>query len=453
MEKDLANARQIHMIGIGGAGMCALARIFLQMGYRVTGSDNNESDNLARIRKEGALVHMGHAPDQLEGADLVVYSAAILPDNPELLEAKKKGMAVMTRAQALGELSRMHRQVVAVSGTHGKTTTTSMICEILCHAGRNFTAVVGGYLPCLGGNGRLGAQQLMVCEACEFADTYLSLKRDTAVVLNIDEDHLEFFKTPQRLKASFRQFAQGAKTILACGDDLRTCEALEGLSCVKFGLGPENDLRAQQIEQKQGRCCFDLYGGTKRLMHLALQVAGKHQVYNALAAAAVAMREGVDPTVIEEALGSFRGAARRFEVIAQAQGITIADDYAHHPTEIEATLHAARQMGFERIIAVFQPFTFSRTALLMDDFAQVLSRADRVVLTPIMGSREINTYGVSAQQLCERIPAAVLCNDFEQTALTALALARPGDLILTLGCGDIYKAARIMERQLKGQTA
>lgn len=431
--------------------MCALAQLLLQMGYTVGGSDCNESDNLSRLIAQGVPVYLGHDPALVQGADLVVYSAAIAADNPERVEAGRLTIPQASRAELFGAVSRLFKEVVAVSGTHGKTTTTGMITQLLTSAGRDPSAIVGGYLPFLGGNGHLGGEDLFVCEACEFADTFLHLSRDTAVLLNIDDDHLEYFGTSDRLVESFHHFAKEAKRVVAYGEDARVLRAVAGIDAevTTFGFNRGNDHYTDRVECSGGCYSFDWMLRGKKLARIVLSVAGRHHILNALAAAVVAWQQGMQPDQIARELSKFTGVCRRFEVLCRKDGITIADDYAHHPTELEAVLTAAKQMGFRRIIAVFQPFTFSRTFLLMKDFARVLSLADQVVLAQIMGSREINTFGVTAKQLCDCIPGAVLCDDFDQIAATALSCAGEGDLILTLGCGDIYKAAKKMVKALQ----
>lgn len=431
--------------------MCALAQMLRQMGYKVGGSDCNESDNLSRLCEQGVPVHLGHDPALVQGADLVVYSAAIAADNPERLEADRLSIPQASRAELFGAISRLFKEVIAVSGTHGKTTTTGMITQLLASGEKAPSAIVGGYLPFLDGNGRLGARDLLVCEACEFADTFLHLSRDTAVLLNIDDDHLEYFGTSDRLVESFHRFAREAKRVVAYGEDARVLRAVAGVDgeVTTFGFNRENEHYTDRVECVGGCYSFDWMRRGKKLARICLSVAGRHNILNALAAAVVAWQQGMQPDHIARELSAFTGVCRRFEVLCRKDGITVADDYAHHPTELEAVLTAARQMGFRRIIAVFQPFTFSRTFLLMKDFARVLSAADQVVLAQIMGSREINTFGVTAEQLRDCIPGALLCNDFDEIAKTALSCARQGDLILTLGCGDIYKAAKKMVKALR----
>jgi UDP-N-acetylmuramate--alanine ligase len=288
----------------------------------------------------------------------------------------------------------------------------------------------------------------MVCEACEFQDTFLQLSPDVAVILNIDEDHMEYFKTLKNLQASFRKFAEMSnKAVIYNGDDSNTLQALENANIkrlISFGRSEENFFRAVNVTMNGALASYDLHYHGEFLTRIQLQVPGEHNVSNSLAAIAAAMFSGASVLDCENGISVFKGAGRRFEMLGTYNGVTIADDYAHHPQELEVTLTAAKQMPYSRVWAVFQPFTFSRTALLLDDFARALSLADRVVMTKIMGAREINTYGVSSADLAAKLPGSVWFDAFEEVADFVVEHAKPGDLVLTLGCGDIYKAAKLM---------
>lgn len=447
----IEKARRIHMIGIGGSGMCPLAEILHSKGYILTGSDNNESDPLKRIRKLGIPVHMGHAPKNIGEAELVVYSAAIAADNPELTAAHEKGIPTVERSYLLGALTRKYDTVVGVCGTHGKTTVTSMLTQILVMADYDPTAVIGGRLPLIGSNGLAGSSEYMVCEACEFVDTFLKLSPDVAVLLNIDNDHLDYFKTMENLTASFHKFVgMAGKAAIVNGDDSRVMEAAAGApgEIITFGLRPDNRYHAAAVTTGPVGMTFDLMEGERKVVSIELQIPGRHNVYNALAAAAAAFYLGVAPADVASALSAFHGAGRRFEILGRFGGVTLADDYAHHPTELKATLTAAKNMDCKRVVAIFQPFTFSRTALLLDDFVEALSIADKVILTPIMGSREVNRYGVSSEDIAARLPDCVVLDTFDQVADHAVELARDGDLLITMGGGDIYKAAYLIRERL-----
>ena len=452
INSDLLNkVKRIHFVGIGCAGMCALAEIMHSKGYTLTGSDNNESDTLSRIRKLGIPVKLSHQPENIGDAQLVVHTAAVHDDNAELVEARRREIPVIERAVMLGLLSDRYEKSIAVSGTHGKTTTTSMLTQILLTAGLDPTAVIGGKLPLIGGNSRVGNSPLMACEACEFNDSFLHIHPAISVILNIDNDHLEYFKTIDNLIAHFHTFAgQTSETVIYNRDDANTRKALTGITAraISFGFGPDCDYRAEQIQTEPGsHCDFDLIKNDRKIATIRLKVPGKHNIMNALAAAAAADLAGASAESIEKGLNDFTGAGRRFEVLGKVNGVTIADDYAHHPAELEATLTAAKQMGFRRVWAVFQPFTYSRTAMLLEDFARVLQIADRVVLAEIMGSREKNTFNIYSKDLAEKIPGCVWFPDFQKIADYVIQNTAEGDLVITLGCGDIYKAAKLMLKQ------
>ncbi len=452
----LKTVKRIHFIGIGGSGMCPLAEILHSEGYQLSGSDNNESDTLARIRALGIPVVMGQKAENIAGAEMVVYTAALLKDNPELVAAKESGIPTFERAKLFGAISRMYKNCIGVCGTHGKTTVTSMTTQILLEADLDPSAVIGGKLPRIGANGRVGKSEHFVCEACEFVDTFLELSPAVAVILNIDEDHLDYFKTLDNLILSFHKFAEMATdAVIYNGDDENTLKALAGVdgkTKITFGFQNTNDYSPANITDMRGAYyAFDVVCKGETLGHIQLNVPGKHNILNALAAVAASMHAGASFAACKKGLESFGGAGRRFENLGEYKGITFVDDYAHHPAELRVTLEAAMKMGYNTVWAVFQPFTFSRTYMLMDDFAEVLKIPDRCVLTEIMGSREINTYNVYTAQLAEKIPDSVWFNTFDEVADYVLKNAKSGDLVLTLGCGDIYKAAKIMIHELQGK--
>ena len=446
----LEKVKHIHFIGIGGSGMCPLAEILHSKGYILTGSDNNESDPLKRIKNLGIKVYMGHAPENVEGAELIVYSAAIAEDNPELVRAEELGIPTMERCDLLGIITRRFDNVIGVSGTHGKTTVSSMITQIFLMNNMDPTAVIGGRLPMINANGCAGESENMVCEACEFVDTFLHLSPDQAVLLNIDNDHLDYFKTMDNLILSFHKFISMAKKVYLNGDDSLCLKAAEEIDSdiITFGLDSSNDYYAENVHPGKMGMSFDVFNSKGKLGELELSIPGKHNVYNALAAVAVADCAGVPFEGIKTAIESFTGAGRRFERLGEFDGITLVDDYAHHPTEIKATLSAAKKLNHKNVIAVFQPFTFSRTALLKDEFIKALSIADTVILTPIMGSREINTYGISSEDIAAGLKNAICVDDFNGVVNAINEVAENGDIVITMGGGDIYKAA-YMYRDLK----
>ena len=442
-DKILSQIKKIHMIGIGGSGMCPLAHILHDKGYTVTGSDNNESDPLKRVRDLGIKVTMGHFAENVRDCELVVYSAAISKDNPELVEADKLNIPTMERSHLLGALTRYYDNVIGVCGTHGKTSVTSMITQILYLNKIDITAVIGGKLPIIGSNGRIGKSETMVCEACEFVDTFLQMSPDISVLLNVDNDHLDYFKTMDNLILSFHKFLKMSKIAYVNGDDelaMKASEDIEG-KVITFGMNNDNDYIATNILSGKKGYSFDVIHGGITLGNIKMSIPGKHNVYNGLAAFAVCYEQGVNFDGIKDALELFTGAGRRFEFIGEFNGFMLADDYAHHPTEIKATLSAAKALPYKKITCVFQPFTFSRTALLKDEFIEALSLADEVVLTSIMGSREVNTYGITSEQIAEKLPNAKVIDGFENIADYIVKTAEKGDLVITMGGGDIYKAA------------
>ena len=449
--------------------MYPLAQILHAKGYFLSGSDNNETETLEAVRSMGIKVFMGQRAENIEGADLIVFSAAIMADNPELVAARASGVPVLERSELLGIVTSWYKDAVCVSGTHGKTTTTSMITQIFYTAGVDLSAFIGGKLPCIGGSGRSGSSDIMVCEACEFVDTFLKLYPDVAVILNIDADHLDYFKTVDNIIKSFHAFSEkSSKALIVNGDDENSLKAIEGITgkdIIFFGLDSKNDYYADNIRSVSGlETHFSAYHKGELMGEITLNVAGRHNVMNALAAVAAADYYGISFDMIQKGLSEFHGAKRRFEKLGCEKGITVVDDYAHHPTELEATLKAAMEMNFNKVWAVFQPFTFSRTKILLDDFARVLAIPDCAVLTDIMGSREKNTYGIFTRHLAEKIPGCVWFPqdetaewtderkyfNFQQICDYICENASDGDLVITLGCGDAYKIAKMILKKLKG---
>jgi len=431
--------------------MCPLAEILHSKGYILTGSDNNESDPLKRVKNLGIKVFMGHNASNVEGSELVVYSAAISKDNPEIVRAGELGIPTMERSHLLGALTRKYENVIGVCGTHGKTSVTSMITQILILNKCDPTAVIGGKLPLINSNGIAGKSQTMVCESCEFVDTFLQLSPDITVLLNIDNDHLDYFKTMENMAKSFTKFVSMGKICYVNGDDdLAVNAVLEaGVEKVTFGFEKTNDYYADNIKKGKFGFQFTVCKKGEKIIDLALRIPGHHNILNALSAFAVAFDMGVSAFGIKEALEKFTGAGRRFEFLGEFDGWCLADDYAHHPTEITATLTAAKNLTYNRVIAVFQPFTFSRTALLKDEFIKALSIADKVILTPIMGSREVNTFGISSEDIAKELPDAVIVDGFDNIADKIIETAKENDIVINMGGGDIYKAAYIVKEKLQ----
>jgi len=449
IENTIASARHIHFIGIGGSGMFPIVQILHKFGVHITGSDNNEGSIIDQEREMGIEVSMGQRAENIPaGTDLVVYSAAISSENPELIAARESGVPTIGRADILGYITRQYDKCICVSGTHGKTSTTAMLTQVLMESGLDPTAVIGGKLPAIGGYGRVGSTQIMTCEACEYADTFLQLTPYISLILNIDEDHMEYFGSLENIIRSFLKFSESAAGCLIINGEDENCRTMLSKfkgRVITFGLGEQNDYSAGNIRQlSPTRIKFELIKHGEVLCEPEISVPGRHQVLNALAACAAAIEVGASPAAIAESLPRFRGAGRRFEILGNVNGVTIADDYAHHPAEIEVTLTAARTMGYRKVWAVFQPFTFSRTARLLDDFARTLSIADHVVMSAIMGGREENTYDIHTNDLAAKIPGSMWFEGFDQIAQYVLENAQPGDLVLTMGCGDVYKCANMM---------
>ena len=453
----LDGKKHIHFIGIGGSGMYPLAQILHSKGYYLTGSDNNETETLNAVRKMGIPVTLGQKAENIEGADLIVHTAAIMADNPELIAARASGVPVLERSELLGLVTSWFDNAVCISGTHGKTTASSMLTQILIEADVDTSAVIGGKLSAIGGSGRVGESDTMVCEACEFVDTFLKLYPDVSVILNIDADHLDYFKTVDNLKNSFTKFCnKTTKTIIYNGDDKNTCDAVNnadgGKKLITFGFTDKNDYYPANVKKVSGfNTEFDLMYKGEKLTEISIFVPGEHNVLNAVAACAAALECGVEPEKLGLGLSHFKGAGRRFEMLKEVDGITIADDYAHHPAELTVTLNAAKGMGYKNVWAVFQPFTFSRTSLLLNEFADALKIADKVVMTEIMGSREKNTFGIHTSDLAEKIPDSVWFDTFEAVAQYVVDNVNEGDLVITLGCGDVYKVAKIIINKLENK--
>lgn len=455
--KVLETVKTIHFIGIGGSGMCPLAEILHSKGYTLQGSDNNESSIVDRIRKMGIKVMMGQRAENIEGAEMVVYSAAISKENPELKAAIESGIPTFQRAELLGEVSRQFSNCIGICGTHGKTTVTSLTVQIMIEAGLDPSAVIGGKLPLTNSYGRVGQTETIVMESCEYQDTFLKMSPDVAVILNIDEDHLEYFKTMENLILSFTKFADSAtKAIIYNGDDENTLKAIadiKGKEMISFGFDKKNDYYAENVEEYKGAFTkFDVMYKGEKLGNVELSIPGIHNVLNALAAIASAIYSGAKFEDCIKGLQEFKGAGRRFEDLGTYNGIDFIDDYAHHPAELKVTLEAAMKMGYNTVWAVFQPFTYSRTAMHFDEFVDVLKIPDRCVMTEIMGSREVNTYDIYTSQLAEKIPNSVWFNTQEEVADYVVKNAKAGDLVLTMGCGDIYKSAFMMIERLKNGT-
>ena len=452
-QRLLDHVHKIHFIGCGGSGMFPLIQILAARGYTITGSDVLDGSIIRAEREMGIQVTLGHNADNVIGADMVVYSAAIPKDNVERAAADSYGIPAIERSVLLGYISRLYKNSICVSGTHGKTTTTAMITAALELAGRDPSAVIGGKLPLSGGYGKAGKGDDIVVEACEYAETFLKLTPYFSVVLNIDNDHLDYYGSMGELKFAFKRFSLMTQfMIFANADDKNTMDVMYTIQrrVRTFGIKNGGDYQAVNVQEyRPGFYEFDLKEWTSNGVtgHIRLAVPGYHNIYNALAMCGVCRSMGLTVQQCADALAQFKGVCRRFEVYGECNGAVVVDDYAHHPTEMRATLATAKELGYKRLIAVHQPFTYSRTKMLLDDFAQVLQMADVAVLTPILGSREPNDPSITSEKLAAKIPGAVVVDSLDAAADWVKQNAGEGDLVITLGCGDIYKAARKMVQE------
>ncbi len=437
----------IHFIGIGGISMSGLAAILLNRGFTITGSDAKKGDRTQWLRQLGAKVSIPQsAANVTDDIDLVVYTAAIHPDNPEYQAALKKGIPMISRAELLGQLMDNYEISAAVSGTHGKTTTTSMIAQIMLAQNLDPTVSVGGILPSIGGNIRIGRSGYFLTEACEYTNSFLNLTPTIGLILNIDADHLDFFRDLDDIRHSFRLFAERIPKngTLIIYDQIPDLDSFTGgLPCriVSFGCG-SGEYRAEITSHDAYGCAsFDLYKYDHLFGHFTLKVPGDHNVINAAAAIACADVLGADSQAMQEGLSGFTGTDRRFQKKGEIGGVTVIDDYAHHPTEIRATLQTAKLYPVKRIWCVFQPHTYTRTKSLFGEFIDALSLADKIVLADIYAAREKDTLGVSSGLLCEKLREkgreAWYFPTFDEIETFLLANCAPGDMIITMGAGDI----------------
>lgn len=453
---NLPDYKRIHCIGIGGIGLSAIAEILISRGYDVSGSDMRESEITERLIEEGADIYLGHRAKNVEKADLVIYSSAVGKDNPELMKADEMGIPAITRAQALGLLMDEYDNSIAISGTHGKTTTTSMVSLMLKDAGKEPTILVGGNLSEINGNVYIGKNDYFVTEACEYMDSFLNLKPKIEIILNIDSDHLDYFKDVEHIASSFDKFAKLVPSdgaVIAYDANPFVKSIIEDIpNAVTFGLSGSCDYFATDIDfDNEGMPRFTVNHGGKELCRVALSIPGEHNILNALAAFACGHILGVDVDDIVRTLEGFTGIQRRFDVLGKTMnGIKIIDDYAHHPTEIKATLAAVRNMKHNDLWCLFQPHTYTRTMALMDDFAQSFGDADKVVLAEIYAAREKNIYKVSSKTLMNKIKEkdpekdVYFFKDFEEIANFVYNNAEEGDLVITMGAGDIYKVGEMI---------
>lgn len=448
----------VHFIGIGGISMSGLAEILLSRKFPVSGSDSHESALTDQLAAQGAVVHYPQMAENItDDIDVVVYTAAIHPDNPEFRAAQEKNLPMLTRAQLLGEIMRNYKEAINVSGTHGKTTTTSMITEILLEAHKDPTVSVGGMLKDIGGNIRVGGQETFVVEACEYTNSFLSFFPTIEVILNVEADHLDFFKDIDDIRHSFKLFAEKLPEdgLLVINKDIKHSEYFtQALKCrvVTFGHEKDADYTANFISyDKFAHPSYTLFYKGEELAQVELGVTGEHNIYNSLAVVAVARSLDIPMETILRGLKRFTGTDRRFQKKGSVNGFTIIDDYAHHPQEIAATIEAAKKYPHRKLWIVFQPHTYSRTAALLDDFAGALSQADEIVLADIYAAREKNTIGISSDDLrkhmLEQNTNVYYIPKFEDIEDFLLQHVEEGDVLITMGAGDIYKVGDDLLKQ------
>ncbi|GBD07431.1 UDP-N-acetylmuramate--L-alanine ligase [bacterium HR21] len=442
--------RHIHFVGIGGIGMSGLAEILLQQGFRISGSDLLESDNTESLKRKGAVIYYGHDAAHIEGADVVVYSSAVDPrTNPETQAASERGIPLLRRAEMLAEVARL-KYCLAIAGTHGKTTTTSLCGLVLIRGGLDPTVIVGGRLRGLGGsNARLGRGEWIVVEADEYDRSFLSLLPTIAVVTNIEEEHLDVYADRQDILEAFTRFANSVPfygLVVVCVDDDGVKELLPRLSrkVRTYGLSPQSDVRARRVRLAERSARFEVFADGEFLGEIALRVPGVHNVRNALAAVVVGRELGIPFETVREALEEFTGVYRRFEIIGEHAGVLFVDDYAHHPTEVRATLQAARQGWDRRLVCVFQPHTYTRTRDFAPEFGKAFEEADILVVTDVYPAREEPIPGVTGELIAQAARrsghrAVYYAPTLEEAASVVSSLLQPGDMLLTLGAGSISK--------------
>ena len=450
---DFKKPIYVHFIGIGGISMSGLAEILMNEGFRVSGSDMKSSELTDNLEKKGAVISIGQKAENISDPDLVVYTAAIHPDNPEYAEAVKKGIPMLSRAELLGEIMANYGEAVNVSGTHGKTTTTSMITDIMLEAGKEPTVTVGGMLDAIGGNIKIGKRDLFIAEACEYTNSFLSFHPTIAVILNVEADHLDFFKDIDDIRSSFKRFAmtlpQDDRGYLIINGDIRDVSYFTDAvkcGCLTFGKAPGCDLTAADIEFDDKACAsYSLIVKGENKGRVVLSVPGEHNVYNSLAAIGVGLRLGIGLDTIIRALKGYTGTKRRFELKGNVRGFDVIDDYAHHPQEIEATLKAAAMYPHKKLFVVFQPHTYTRTKALLNEFADALCGADEVILADIYAAREKNTIGISSGDLADLIAEkggrSIYIPDFESIKEYIYDNVKEGDLLITMGAGNVVDIA------------
>ena len=443
LKEYLLPGKRVHLGGIGGVSMRPLGLVLQGMGLEVTGSDMNSSVSTDELIAKGIRVAIGHSAENVEGVDCVIRTAAANNDNPEIMAARSKGIPLFERAQAWGVIMQAYKNAVCISGTHGKTTATSMVTPILMEAEWDPTVMIGGHLPLLNAGHRVGVGDTIVMESCEYCDSFLNFFPTLAVILNIEADHLDYFKDLTDVEKSFRKFAElSTGGIIANGDDPHVEETLAGMDYITFGYGISNRVRAVNYSQDWRK--FDVLCDGEFYCHLELKVIGKHNAMNALAAVSAAWMLNIPGEYTTKGLEKFTGANRRMQYLGSINGADVYDDYAHHPDELAATIAALKTLDYKRIVIAFQPHTYSRTHALFDDFVRELKKVDHLVLAEIYAARERNTVGISSRDLAAKIDGSIYCETLPQVTEYLASIATAGDVILTVGAGDIYTAGQAL---------
>jgi len=445
-ENYMSPGRKGHLIGIGGVSMSSLAEVLHGMGIVISGSDVNDSNpNVTSLRAKGIEVLIGHLAENIgDDVDFIVRTAAVHDDNPEIIRAREKGLPVFERTEAWGAISKDYTNALCFSGTHGKTTTTSMCTHILMAAEKDPTVMIGGTLPLIKAGHRVGRGNTIIMEACEYYNSFLSLHPTAAVILNVEADHLDFFKDLEDVKKSFREFALRVPAdgyVVANYDDENTMDTIKDIDrkVITFGLNENADVYATNIRCKGAKSQFDIMYNGRFFTDVTLHVPGLHNVKNALAATAACICVGVRPTSVKYGLAGFVGAGRRFEFKGKFNGADVYDDYAHHPGELKVLLDAVESLNYKRTIVVFQPHTYTRTAALFDDFVEQLKRPEVLLLAEIFAAREQNTIGISSAAFAEKVAGSLFFPSFGELENALRRIAQPGDIILTVGAGNVYK--------------
>lgn len=440
----------VHFIGIGGISMSAIAKVLLHGGVKVSGSDSKRSKATEELEELGAVIYEGHSADNITNPDLVVYTAAVNDSNPEMQRAKELGIATVSRAEMLGRIMKNYQKAISVAGTHGKTTTTSMMTYVLMKALTDPTVMVGGELDIIDGNFRIGKSEYFLTESCEYCRSFLSFFPTVAIILNVEEDHLDYYKDLDDIKSAFTDFAAlipSDGVLVVCADSANTMQCLDRAKAkpITYGFDQGEYRPCNLTFDDFGYPTFDIYNGGEKLTTLTLSVVGRHNVLNATAVYAASLAMGLDADAIKAGLEGYAGTKRRFEKKGYYNGALIVDDYAHHPTEIEATFASVKKIKHNTVWCIFQPHTYTRTKALFDDFAKVLSGVDRVIVTDIYAAREKDTGLVHARELADAIPSAKYIADFDEIASYIKKVAQKGDIIITMGAGNVVDIGEMIK--------